>query len=505
MTGIELGALARGLGRVRGDASVRVSGVKHDSRDIERGDLFVAIVGEKHDAAAFVDQAVARGAVAIATDRDLPTRVPAILVDDARRALAPLAHRAYGDPTRALRVVGVTGTNGKTTTTHLVEEMLATLGATPALLGTIVFRMPGSTVVAPHTTPEADVIARFASEASDRGASHLVMEVSSHGLTLHRADSIHFEVAGFTNLTQDHLDFHGTFEEYGNAKAKLFFELEPASAVVTVDDEFGKAIADRFARERPGVPLLRSSTRGEAAELRVIDFESSASGIVARVATPAGEVELRSPLVGRHNLENLLVALGSAMLLGYPVADAVRALEPALGAPGRLERVADPRGVNVLVDYAHTPDALDRVLAALRPLTTGRLIAVFGCGGDRDRDKRPKMGRAAGSRADLCVVTSDNPRTEDPNAIVAAIVPGVEEAGQRSIGADDLAAASSGFVVEVDREKAIGLALAGARRDDTVLIAGKGHEDYQIVGTEKRSFDDRKIAASAIARAGGAA
>jgi UDP-N-acetylmuramoyl-L-alanyl-D-glutamate--2,6-diaminopimelate ligase len=505
MTGIAVGELARGLGEVRGDAGALVSGVKHDSREVERGDLFVAIVGARHDAAAFVDQAIARGAAAIATDRALGAPVPVVSVADARKALAPLAHRAYGDPTRELAVVGITGTNGKTTVTHLVEEMLSKLGATPSLLGTIVFRMPGSSVVAPHTTPEADVIARFARRARDRGASHLVMEVSSHGLALHRADAIKFEVAGFTNLTQDHLDFHGTFEEYGKAKASLFFEREPASAVISIDDEFGAALAERFARERPGVPLVRTTTRDVAAELSVREFESTAAGIAARVRTPGGELTLRSSLVGRHNLENLLVALGSAILLGYSARDAIAALEHARGAPGRLERVADPRGVHVFVDYAHTPDALDRVLVALRPLTVGRLIAVFGCGGDRDRDKRPKMGHAAGTRADLCIVTSDNPRTEDPAAIVAAIVPGVERAGQPPVSSSALRSASRGYVVEVDRAKAIELALASARRDDAVLIAGKGHEDYQIVGTEKRDFDDRLVAASAIARAGGRA
>jgi UDP-N-acetylmuramoyl-L-alanyl-D-glutamate--2,6-diaminopimelate ligase len=333
----------------------------------------------------------------------------------------------------------------------------------------------------------------------DAGATHLVMEVSSHGLSLHRVDAVRFRVAAFTNLTQDHLDFHGDLESYGDAKARLFLELGPATSVINVDDPFGAQLAGRVRGS-----IVRCSMReGGIADVRARTWASTRDGIRAELETLAGDAVLESPLVGAHNVENLLVAVGCGLALGYPLEAIVAGLRRAKGAPGRLERVPDPRDVAVLVDYAHTPDALARALAALRPITPGRLIALFGCGGDRDRQKRPKMGEAAGRGADVCVVTSDNPRTEAPGAIIDEILPGVAAADQPVIAVTELVSAARGHVVLEDRAEAIRAAIASARPGDTVLIAGKGHEDYQIVGREKRAFDDREHARAAIAASAG--
>jgi UDP-N-acetylmuramoyl-L-alanyl-D-glutamate--2,6-diaminopimelate ligase len=484
----------RGLAlEVWGDGTVEVRGVRHDSRAIEAGDLFVALPGRNVDGARFAADAIARGAVAIATQDRLPIEAPQLHVADARIALARLADAVYGEPTKALRVVGITGTNGKTTTTWIVDEALSVLGFTPALLGTVESRGPGLREAAPYTTPEGDAIARFARRIVDAGGTHLVMEVSSHALAQHRADAVRFDVAAFTNLTQDHLDFHGTMEAYFEAKALLFTALAPRASVILVDDAWGAKLAER-------VPsCLRVSRGSEHADLVARAWTMDRAGLRARIAYEGREVELVSPMIGAHNLDNLLVALGCLLALGVSLDDAVRALSTAKGAPGRLERVEGLEGVRVLVDYAHTPDALARALAALRPITPGRLWAVFGCGGDRDRGKRPQMGEAAGRAADVVVITSDNPRTEDPMAILAAIEPGVIAGGLSRVATDALATASRGYDVCEDRREAIRRAIGAAREGDTVLIAGKGHEDYQIRGTTKLHFDDREEARAAIA------
>jgi UDP-N-acetylmuramoyl-L-alanyl-D-glutamate--2,6-diaminopimelate ligase len=495
---VTLGDLVReGLGRLAGPAEVELFGVQHDSRAVTAGDLFVAVPGANVDGARFAEQAIARGAVAVAAERALDLDVPQLLVDDARGALGRLASAVYRQPTYRLAVVGITGTNGKTTTAWLVESVIAHAGGRPALMGTVTFRGPGIELAAPHTTPEGDDLARFARRVLDAGATHLVMEVSSHALALRRVDAVRFRVAAFTNLTQDHLDFHGDLRTYGEAKARLFLELGPGHAVINVDDPFGAELATKVHG-----PLLRCSARAHAdAEIRAREWSMTREGIRAAIETPDGEVSLESPLVGAHNLENLLLATGCGLALGFPAGTVTAALRHARGAPGRLERVDDPRDVAVLVDYAHTPDALANALAALRPVTPGRLIALFGCGGDRDRGKRPHMGEAAARGADLCVVTSDNPRTERPSAIIDEILPGVGAVGQPELTPDELAGATRGYVVIEDRAEAIRHALSAARAGDTVLIAGKGHEDYQIVGTEKRPFDDRDHARAAIAAA----
>lgn len=479
--------------RVIGDQSVVVRGIQHDSRKAEPGDLFVAIAGEQRHGAEFSPEAIARGAVAVLCDHELPLQVPVLIADDVLVALSAIARRLYDDPTSKLDVVGITGTNGKTTTAYLVEAMLDAAGRRPAVFGTVNFRGPGGTREATHTTPMADDLMRLARWAVDTGATDLVLEVSSHGLAMHRADGVHFKVAAFTNLTHDHLDYHGDFEAYADAKRRLFDELAPETSVINVDDPTGAA----FAESACGRVLRCSRSATSSAELRVLAFEMDAHGLRARVHTPAGEVELHSPLIGEHNLENLLVALGCGIGLGLPMPRMLHALSTAAGAPGRLERVEHAE-VSVFVDYAHTPDALERVLTVLRRVARGRVFCVFGCGGDRDRTKRPRMGRAAATLADIAIATNDNPRTEPEAQILGEIESGIIETGSLALTRSELTDALRGHLICADRRSAIAAAIAAARPQDMVLIAGKGHEKYQIVGSRREPFDDCAEARSAL-------
>jgi UDP-N-acetylmuramoyl-L-alanyl-D-glutamate--2,6-diaminopimelate ligase len=392
-------------------------------------------------------------------------------------------------------VVGITGTNGKTTTSMLVCRALTASGKRPGLMGTLAYRFEDLELDAPHTTPEADEIARVAKAMLERGASHLVMEISSHALAQKRADGLHVRVAAFTNLTQDHLDFHGSMEAYGAAKARLFFDFAPAASVVDIDDPFGHDLAERIAKTRGRAALYTVSTRvGCAADIVPLEVQLSAKQTRARVRTRAGDVLVETNLIGAHNLANVLLCLGVATALELDLQRVAVALGDIV-VPGRLERCDGTEDdVVVVVDYAHTPDALDRVLGVLDSLrSTGRLICIFGCGGDRDPTKREPMGRAVAKWADLAVVTTDNARSEDPAAIAGAILPGL--------------AGVAGVVVELDRKRAIADAVARAKAGDVVLVAGKGHETVQIVGGVSRHFDDREEARHALAarrkRAGG--
>ncbi len=492
-----LADLAReGLGTVmRGDPGTEVLGVQHDSRAVHAKDLFVAVPGALADGTRFAADAVARGASAVMTERVLDIEIPQIVVENARRALALAAAVVYGQPTFSLDVIGITGTNGKTTVSYLVESALASMdGVSPAVMGTVSLRGPTGERPAPHTTPEGDEIARFAREVLDAGATHLVMEVSSHALALHRVDAVQFRVAAFTNLSQDHLDFHSTMDEYFRAKEKLFTDLAPATAVINVDDSRGAELAKKIRTK-----MWRCSTRPDAGpEVRVLWSKMERSGLSAEIATPLGAVSLKSPLLGSHNLENLVVALGCGLALEMDPHAFARGLSKAVGAPGRLERIEHPGDIAVFVDYAHTPDALGRVLSALRPVTPGRLILVFGCGGDRDQSKRPVMGEVAGSLADLVVLTSDNPRTEVASKIIEDVLPGIARVGKAVTTERAIANVSNAYITVEDRRQAINVAIQVARPGDTVLIAGKGHEDYQIVGTQKLPFDDRVEASRAI-------
>jgi UDP-N-acetylmuramoyl-L-alanyl-D-glutamate--2,6-diaminopimelate ligase len=469
--------------RVVGDAEVRPSGVRQDSRNVEAGDLFCARGGTRANGADFAADAVKKGAVALLIDRgvELPALgVPLIVVSDVRRATAFAAELVYGRPSRALALVGVTGTNGKTTTAILVEHALNALGRKPARLGTLGFSFRGAAQPGALTTPEADDVSRLLARVVAEGGSDFVMEASSHALAQGRVDALSFDVVAFTNLSQDHLDYHTSMESYGAAKARLFTELHPRVSVVNVDDPFGRLLAKRAGGD------VFTVGRSVSANVRPVNVTLDGRGIRGSIATPRGTAIVESRLVGEHNLENLLVALGVLVGLGFDAEPAALALGSAPQVPGRLERCDDDRDdVRVLVDYAHTPDALERVLSAVRGVTSGDVICVFGCGGDRDPDKRPKMGRAVAHGATRAIVTSDNPRSEDPLAIVRAIEPG-------------FAGSSTPYEVELDRARAIEKAVLGARPGDAVVLAGKGHETEQIVGAERRPFDDRVEARRAL-------
>jgi len=486
-------------GRITGSPKQTVHGVHHDSRQIAEGDLFVAVPGRTHDGSSFVDDALGRGAVALMAEQQLSHDIPQITVPDARLGLGRAAELVYGAPTSALRTVGITGTNGKTTTAHLLKNAIESVSGKPALIGTTGLIAFGAERPSLHTTPEGDDISRFARQALDGGATHLVIEVSSHGLALRRVDAIDFEVAAFTNLSRDHLDFHETMEGYGQAKARLFTELTQKCAVIHVDDRFGSELANRLR-----IPVIRCSRNPERnAEISATSWSVTRAGIHAEVETPSGTVEIRSPMLGEHNLENLLVALGCAHALGLDLNAVAKAWWSVTGSNGRLERIAHPGDIAVLVDYAHTPDALRRVVGTMRAVTPKRLIVVFGAGGDRDRGKRPEMGRVAVQGADICVLTSDNPRSEDPQSILAEVEAGAKSAGGVHIDLDALGSASRGYCTAIDRKEAIRAAITAARAGDTVLLAGKGHETYQIVGTERAHFDDREEARAAIALVAG--
>jgi UDP-N-acetylmuramoyl-L-alanyl-D-glutamate--2,6-diaminopimelate ligase len=497
LRGTRLGDLASELGhaRITGDpaaADVIVTGVRQDSRAVAHGDLFVARRGHTVDGARFVPDAIARGAVAVLADRGVltaPIAVPVVEVDDAQTALAVASASVYGHPTFSLDVVGITGTNGKTTTSLLVRAVIDACGGRCGVVGTLGYTFEDLALPATHTSPEADELARVARQMRDRGASHLVMEVSSIAIAARRVDAVRFRVAAFTNLTQDHLDVHGTMEAYAEAKARLFTELGPSAAAVQVDSEVGREIARRFAKSGR---LYRISTRVDApaseAEIAPLALASTSRGTQMRVRTPAGELSIDSPLLGAHNAENLLTALAIALLLDLDPQDAAAALHAPVVVPGRLERCDDPSigdDVVVLVDYAHTPDALERALASVRPLTSGRVHCVFGCGGDRDTQKRPLMGAVCGRGADVRIVTNDNPRSEDPRAIAASVVDGLDREG-------------APYVLELDRRAAIRLAVDGAAPGDVVLVAGKGHETYQVIGSVTTHFDDREESRAAL-------
>jgi UDP-N-acetylmuramyl-tripeptide synthetase len=487
--------------RIEGDAGVEVGAVRDDSRAVQRGDVFVAVRGLTVDGHQFVAAAVDKGAAAVVVERAVPgLRVPQVVVPHGAKALGWLAARAAGRPSDRMKMAGVTGTNGKTTTTFLMERIIAAAGGAPGVIGTVSYRYAGKTLEAPFTTPTSLQVNELFGDMARAGCSHCVMEVSSAALSMDRLEGVFFNVGAFTNLTQDHLDVHGTMEAYFEAKALLFSErIAPGGAAVGMVDDvdgYGERI---LARAPAGVRRVRVSARRGApdtgADVKVLACESSIAGIRATMRTPRGDVQVHTKmLLGEYNVANIALAVGISEGLGLPLGAISEGIATLPGVPGRVERVQNPRGLDVFVDYAHTPDALERVIAALRPLTAGRLIVVFGCGGDRDPTKRPKMGRIVAEQADLAVVTSDNPRTEDPKKIIDMVLEGVRAASPPPREAP---------VVEADRRTAIGLAVRAARPgQDVVLVAGKGHEDYQILGKTKIHFDDREEAAAAIAALG---
>lgn len=476
-----------------GDADRPILGVAYRSDQVKPGDAFCCIVGLKADGHAFAQDAVDRGATVLVVERMLEVKgdndVTFILVNDTRKAMAHLAAHFYRMPTQDLSLVGITGTNGKTTTAHLVEHIASTLGKTTGMIGTVGIDIAGKALPADHTTPESCDLQHIFAEMRDAGCDVVAMEVSSHALDLDRVWDSTFAVTAFTNLTQDHLDYHKTFEAYFAAKRRLFSADYPAKRVINIDSTWGeRLVADALEQ---GDEVITTGF-AENADIHPIEiaYDVARTRIVLGVRGEA--IAFEYPLVGKFNVENVMTAFGIALELGFAPHDIARALSDVPPVPGRIEHVMlgpgegsdRARQIAVYVDYAHTPDAIEKALASVKQLTKGKTIVVFGCGGDRDATKRPLMGKAA-LAADFAVVTSDNPRTESPDAIIEDIVAGMQECGER-------------FSVEPDRKRAIEHALSLAHPGDSVLIAGKGHEDYQIIGTTKHPFDDREVARQAL-------
>ncbi|MCB0876518.1 MAG: UDP-N-acetylmuramoyl-L-alanyl-D-glutamate--2,6-diaminopimelate ligase [Solirubrobacterales bacterium] len=488
-------ALPEGAVRTVGDGDrTDIADIAFDSRRAGPGTLFFCVRGSSADGHDFAPAVIDAGAAALVVERELDLDVAQLVVADSRAAMGPIAARWFGDPSSELEMVGVTGTNGKTTTAFLVRSILEHAGVSCGLLGTVKRVVGGEEEPVERTTPEAIDLQRTFRAMLDAGDRACVMEVSSHALTLGRADAIDFDVAAFTNLTQDHLDFHADMEDYFAAKRLLFLPgsgaAPPAAAIVNVDDPYGERLANEISRDGRS-RLTTVSAAGHLADLTAHDvgFDAGGGTFTLHGAGAARPVELRLP--GHFNVENALAALGSVLALGIDPATAVAGLAAAEPVPGRMEPVDRGQGFGVLVDYAHTPDSLENVLRAARRLTDGRLICAFGCGGDRDATKRPLMGRAGAELADVAVITSDNPRSEDPAAIIAQIFAGIP-ADRRDSSR-----------VEPDRRKAIALAFHEARPGDLVVIAGKGHEQGQeFGGGRKIPFDDREVAGEELDRLG---
>jgi UDP-N-acetylmuramoyl-L-alanyl-D-glutamate--2,6-diaminopimelate ligase len=487
----------RNAGNVPQDPDIGM--IRYRSTDVRPGDLFVAVAGFKADGHRYVGDAVQRGAAAVVTERpvDIETGIQ-VQVPDSRQAMAALAAAFFGRPSDRLTIVAVTGTNGKTTTAFLLESILRQAGFNTGVIGTINYRYNGQTFANPMTTPESVDLQQILSEMVRSGVTHVVMETSSHAITLDRVHDCRIQVGVFTNLSQDHLDFHDTMEAYWDAKQKLFRQLldtsdsnHPAAAVINTNDNRGKALVTTLINSGPPLRLLTVGN-SPGSDIEVVAADITLNGIDAAVKTPAGDLKLHSPMVGEYNLENIICAVGAGAALGLPM-DVIKAgIENFDAVPGRLEPISDQEGRFLFVDYAHTPDALDNVLRALTTIAAGRLICVFGCGGDRDRTKRPLMGAIAGQIADLTVVTSDNPRTESPEEIIADVLKGLAPLGLKPYGKDLTAGfTEKGYLAITNRRDAIRTGISAARSGDTVLIAGKGHETYQIIGDRKLPFDDR--------------
>lgn len=474
-----------------GDPDLLIEGITYDSRQVKPGFLFVAIKGFKADGHDYIAQAIKKGAAAIMAEREvaLPPGTAWVLVPDSRRAMALLSTCFYGNPSSRMKMIGVTGTNGKTTTANLVAAVLKAAGKKTGLIGTIHNKIGHKILPVKHTTPEAPDLQKLLGEMATEGVDVCVMEVSSHALALHRVDGCEFDVAVFTNITQDHLDFHGDMEEYMEAKLKLFSGLgvhgvkkEEKYAVINADDSH----AAQMSKVCKGNICTYGLTAG--ADVWAENAKISASGASFTVKGKWSSCALNLRMTGMFNVYNALAAFTASAVAGVPIETIKDALENVRGVPGRFEMVDSGQEFSVIVDYAHTPDGLENTLKTARQITQGRLITVFGCGGDRDRAKRPMMGEIAARYSDFAVLTSDNPRTEDPLAIIEEV-----EAGVRHF------AGKGSYAVEPDRRMAIRLAVSAARRGDVVVIAGKGHEDYQIIGMRKFPFDDRLEAAAALA------
>lgn len=490
-----------------GNLDQTVSGLAYDSRQVTAGQVFFAVPGEKMDGHQFVRQALDNGAAAVVVERETacPAGATWVRVADVRAAMGLWSAQFYGNPSGRLRVIGVTGTNGKTTSSFLVESILAAAGLEPGVIGTINYRFGGRQRPSHHTTPESIEINALLAEMLSAGARSVVMEVSSHALAQDRVRGVDFDVVLFTNLSRDHLDYHRDMDDYFAAKKRLFTDYLPASAkrdkaaVIHGGDPAGPALLKAV---RDLGLTAWSYGRQDHWDIRPAGVRNDVDGLRGRIGVRGRIIDFASSLIGAANLENILGAVGAGFALALPEAAIVEGIERLKSVPGRLEKIDNERGIAVLVDYAHTPDALEKVLGAVRPLTDGKVFTVFGCGGDRDRGKRPLMGEIAARLSDIVILTSDNPRSEDPWRILRDIEEGVRRAG---VGCLETHAAGvearRGYGIEADRREAIRIALRWARPGDLVLIAGKGHEDYQILGAEKIHFDDREVARELFSRA----
>jgi UDP-N-acetylmuramoyl-L-alanyl-D-glutamate--2,6-diaminopimelate ligase len=514
---MKLGALSHGLSiisisepsgkilpsRHLSSTDIEISSIHYRAQEVTPGGLFVAVKGFKADGHEFIDKAVEKGASVIVSQQ--PVNIPKavnIVVENSRKALAHLSSRFYGNPSEKLLIVGITGTNGKTTTSYLIESILKEAGLNVGVIGTINYRFGKNTFTNPVTTPESLDLQRILFEMKSEGISHVVMEISSHAIDLNRIENCFFDIAVFTNLTLDHLDYHGSMEAYWSCKKRLFTHYlvsgpkkNSARAVINCNDDRGKLLFKEFILN--GISVGKSPIHTVYPEKNALNLE----GIICDISTPYGKLQIRSSLVGEYNFENILSAIGVGVALDLPGVFIKKGIENLRSVPGRLERVPNDIGRFVYVDYAHTPDALENVLKTLRALTTNRLICVLGCGGDRDREKRPLMGKIAAEISDLSVITSDNPRSEHPLEIIEEILIGIPKADISFYSASDLhdGVVKKGYVVIPDRKNAIQTAVRTSASGDTILIAGKGHELYQIIGKTIVPFDDRIEAKKALA------
>ena len=513
-TGVEKTRCARCPLPVANPPDREISSIHYRAQDVQPAGLFVAIVGQTADGHDYIDQALQQGAAAIVVQKKsgksvnpediagtLDKNPVMIQVADTRIALADLSACFYQNPSQHMHLIGITGTNGKTTVAYLIESILLKAGSKVGVIGTINYRYGNNVFPNPMTTPESLDLQRILAQMLSAGVTHVVMEASSHAMDLYRIKGCQFDVAVFTNLSQDHLDFHGDMQSYWASKKRLFTEYlihgaqkDNVAAVINCDDSKGKELADLLS-----IKVIKTGS-APACEIKAETSRFGLVGTNGRLSIPRGSFDFKTPLVGTHNLENILSASGVAAALNL-APDTIKAGIEALAAiPGRLESIANSSGRFVYVDYAHTPDALENALSALKSIAAARIICVFGCGGDRDRKKRPMMGEIVARLCDLAVVTSDNPRSEDPVAIIAQILPGIERANGQAYSADILKTGfdKKGYAVEPDRRRAIELAIQVSRAGDAVLIAGKGHETYQIIGDKTIDFDDREEARKAL-------
>lgn len=480
------------LQKAEGDLGCDISGLAYDSRNVSSGKLFVAIRGLKSDGHLYIKDALEKGAAAILAEHEpagmtIPVDTPIILTADTRKAIAIAAVNYYRNPSQELRVIGITGTNGKTTTSYLIRSILEHAGNKVGMSGTILWSDGNKTSEANHTTPESVDFQNLLRNMLNNGCTYAVAEVSSHSLALSRVYGTDFKTAVFTNLTQDHLDFHSDMEDYFQAKSLLFSGMSlHHTAVINADDKYGRRLLEMSKCRKYSYGIQgRADVRGENVSLTI-------EGIEFDLISPSGHAHIKSSLVGIHNVYNILAAAGAALSNNIPMDKISSGISSVTNVPGRFERINSGLGFSIVVDYAHTENALRLLLEAARQFSPKRIITVFGCGGDRDTGKRPLMGRTAVELSDYVVVTSDNPRTEDPDAIIQAVVSGITAAINQG------AARAEGYVIIPDRRAAIEEAIRIAEKGDIVLIAGKGHEDYQIIGRDKLHFDDREEANKAV-------